>query len=125
MFMDWKSSQTKSNYEDSNSNRPRVVFAKFLSWKICQDVRGWFIDNNRKNAQDPTVPKVYVEQMQSKQLSMRTNNALKYRKQLKAENPNWQMFVSHPAKLNCKKPGEDKYQVIKEFWDIPQNYCWF
>lgn len=52
---------------------------------------------------------------QKYELSARTNEALKYRKDLKLENPDWLMFVSHPAQLLCKKPGETQYSIIKTF----------
>ena len=90
------------------------IIAKFTSWKNSETVKDLFIQHNKKNKNSDT-PKIYVEQLQSKLLAARSNEAKKFRKKLKEENPNWLLYVAHPAKLLCKKPGELKYIVLSEF----------
>ena len=86
------------------------IIAKFTSWKNSETVKDLFIQYNKTNKnQNSDTPKIYVEQLQSKLLAARSNEAKKVRKKLKEENPNWLLYVAHPAKLFCKKPGELKY----------------
>ena len=92
------------------------IIAKFTSWKNSETVKDLFIQYNKKTKnQNSGTPKIYVEQLQSKLLAARSNEAKKFRKKLKEENPDWLLYVAHPANLFCKKPGELKYIVLKEF----------
>ena len=97
----------------TTSNRPLAIIAKFCSWKQSEKIKSIIIDHNR-NERDQT-KHIYVEQMQSKELTARTNEAKRYRKELKPIHPKWKMFVSHPAKLMCKKPDKNKYELLMAF----------
>ena len=97
----------------TTDNRPLPIIAKFCSWKQSEMIKTIIIDHKR-NERDKT-KHIYVEQMQSKELTARTNEAKKYRKELKSIHPEWKMFVSHPAKLMYKKPDKNKYDLLKAF----------
>ena len=45
----------------------------------------------------------------------RLNEALVYRKDFKARNPNSKAFISYPAVVKVKQPGEEGYKVVHKF----------
>ena len=100
-------------YDDKRDHIPENIVAKFSSWKHSETVREIIIKKNQ--VADPSVPRIFVEQLQSKKLTARTNNAKKCRKDIKLEHPDWLMYVSHPAKLMLKKPGEKSYKLLEQF----------
>ena len=53
--------------------------------------------------------------MYSKSLTLRRNETLKHRYELKARDPSIQGYVRYPATLMIKRAGERKYRVEKEF----------
>ena len=53
--------------------------------------------------------------MQSKELTARTNEAKRYRKELKPIHPEWKMFISHPAKLKTRK--KTNYELLKRLFN--------
>ena len=53
--------------------------------------------------------------MYSKSLTERRNAALKYRADLKEQDPSIQGYVKFPAALIIKRTGERKYSLEKEF----------
>lgn len=112
-----KRNNTSNSNNDTNNNpnraRPINIVAKFTSWKHSEEVKRIIINYN-KNKNNDNQPRIYVEQLQSN-LASRTNEAKKYRKELRLQHPDWLMYVSHPARLFGKKPGEDKYAILKEF----------
>ena len=58
---------------------------------------------------------VFVSQMYSKSLTEKRNAALKYRGDLKEQDPSIQGYVKFPATLMIKHTGERKYSLEKEF----------
>ena len=58
---------------------------------------------------------VFVSQMYSKSLTERRKAALKYRADLKEQDPSVQGYVKFPAILMIKHTGERKYSLEKEF----------
>ena len=67
---------------------------------------------------------VFVSQMYSKSLTERRNAALKYRADLKEQDPSVQGHVKFPAILMIKHTGERKYSLEKEFWTIYSFEFW-
>ena len=61
-------------------------------------------------------PAVFVSQMYSKSLTERRNVALKYRADLKGQDPSVQGYVKFPAILMIKRTGERKFSLEKKFW---------
>ena len=53
--------------------------------------------------------------MYSKSLTLRRNQALKHRYELKEGDPSIQEYVRYPATLMIKRAGERKYRVEKEY----------
>ena len=53
--------------------------------------------------------------MYSKSLTERTNAALKYRADLKEQDPSIQGYVTFTAILMIKRTGDRKYSLEKEF----------
>ena len=58
---------------------------------------------------------LFVSQMYSKSLTERRNAALKYRADLKEQDPSIQSYVKFPTILMIKHTGERKYSLEKEF----------
>ena len=58
---------------------------------------------------------VFVSQMYSKSLTERRNATLKYRADLKEQDPSIQGYVKFPTILMIKHTGEGKYSLEKEF----------
>ena len=58
---------------------------------------------------------VFVSQMYLKSLTEIRNAALKYRADLKEQNPSFQGYVKFSAILMIKRTGERKYSLEKEF----------
>ena len=57
---------------------------------------------------------VFISQMYSKSLTERRNVALKYRTDLKQQDPSIKGYVKFPATLIIKRTGERKYSLEKE-----------
>ena len=57
----------------------------------------------------------FVSQTYSKSLTERRNATLKYRADLKEQDPSIQGYVKFPAILMIKHTGEGKYSLEKEF----------
>ena len=58
---------------------------------------------------------VFVSQIYSTSLTERRNVALKYRADLKEQDPPIQGYVKFPAILMIKRTGERKNSLVKEF----------
>lgn len=56
-----------------------------------------------------------MEQLKSKQLSDRTNDTKLFLKNIQKDNPIWEIFIAHPAKVMVKKPDSNRYEQIREF----------
>ena len=110
---DWVERAHRSKANESENKTKINIIAKFCSWRQSESIKKIVVDFNKN---EPDISKhIYVEQLQSKKLTERTNNAKKRRKDLKQEHPDWKMFITYPAKLMCKKPGDSKYRVLDEF----------
>ena len=68
----------QSGKSSSSKNGPRYIFVKFYSWKDDGMIRSGFADLNAKNRSMA----IRVNQMFSKRLTVRRNNAMLKRKQL-------------------------------------------
>ena len=56
-----------------------------------------------------------MSQMYSKSLTLRRNQALKHRYELKEGDPSIQRYVRYPATLMIKRAGERIYREEKEY----------
>lgn len=104
----------RSDPDRQIQNRSPNIIAKFCSWKLAERTKSIIINYNKNNTTN-TYKNVYVEQLQSKLLMGRNNDAKVFRKDIKQKNPEWKLYVEHPAKLMVKKPGDRVYSVLKEF----------
>lgn len=92
---------------------PDIIVAKFIDWKSSELIKDIFTKRNTKMGKRGI--NITAEPLQSKKLLARSNAAKKFWKEQKLLNPNWKMFVAHPAKLLLKRPGENSYKVFREF----------
>ena len=104
--------RTDTNKEVRHQSSP-VIIAKFCTWKQAESVKRIVINFNKTETNRDK--HVYVEQLLSPKLAEKSNLAKHHRKELKKIHPDWKIFISHPAKVMCKKPGENKYELLKEF----------
>ena len=65
---------------------------------------------------------VFVSQMYSESLTKRRNAALKYRADLKQQDPSIHGYVKFPVILIIKRTGERKYSLEKEFWTTALSF---
>ena len=93
----------------SNGSPPDLV-VKMVNWEFSEKVKSAFIQENQNGRSQ-----VFVSQMYSKSLTLRRNQALKHRHEMKEEDPSIQGCIRYPATLMIKRPGEKKYKVEKEF----------
>ena len=105
--------QPKNKQGDGKKNYPRNIVAKFCTWKDAEKVKSIVINHTKQVREVQN--RVYVEQLKSKKLTERANEAKLIRKELKQENPVWKLYVEYPAKLMVKKPGDKVYTVYQRF----------
>ena len=98
--------ETKSN---TTNKKPRFIFVKFHSWQKSElykrTIQTHSISNNNFT--------ISVDQMYSKEVFNRRNEALKVRRSRIEEGDTRKMYVKYPAKLMVKQ--NNKYIVLKEF----------
>ena len=93
-----------------SATAPSFVVAKITNWDMSEKIKSAIIKANQKGKSA-----VFVSQMYSKSLTERRNAALKYRADLKEQDPPIQGYVKFPATLMIKHTGERKYSLEKEF----------
>ena len=76
----------------------------------CRKIKSAIIKTNREGKSA-----VFVSQMYSKSVTERRNAALKYRADLKEQDPSIQGYVKFLATPMIKRTGERKYNLEKEF----------
>ena len=91
--------------KSSERNGPPYIFARFYSWKDSEQIQSGFAEANR------THPKmqIRVEQMHSKQVTARCNEAMLAHRQLLRDGQITNGYLSYPATLMVKKTKNDKY----------------
>ena len=104
-------SARKIDPRKSKSPRPRPVFAQFVSWQDASRVltmaakigkTPYELEGHEYN--------ISVEQMVSKCVIEKGKSALKVRKYLMNENPNWLVSLRFPAILMVKESKEKQYR---------------
>lgn len=104
--------QHQNDPNPTKRDGPLNIAVRFSLWKYSEKAKQILIKRNN----DPKFTNnIFVDQLQSKKLTTRTNKAKLHRKNLKTDHPDWKMFVAHPANLMCKKPGEERYKLLEEF----------
>ena len=101
---------TTANRKPSATSAPPFLVAKITNWNMSEKIKSAIIKAN----QDGKSP-VFVWQMYSKALRERINAALKYRADLKEQDPSIQGYVKFPATIMIKHTGERKHSLEKEF----------
>ena len=100
-------SSSEANF---NRDSPSPIIAKFNDWNVSENIKAAFIKANQTKQSS-----IFVDQMYSKALTARRNEALKLRAKIKSEYPDIQGYVKYPAILMIKRRGERKYSTEKEF----------
>ena len=94
----------------SKSPRPRPVFAEFVSWQDASRVLMMAAKIGKTPYQfEGHQYNISVEQMVSKSGMGKRKTALKVRKYLMNENPNWLVSLRFPAILMVKESKEKQY----------------
>ena len=78
----------------NNKSEPRPIIAQFVNWRVAEEVRQKIIHLHSRNHL-----KVIVNQMFSKELTKRRNNALIKRKHYLRLHPGIQVKLDYPATL--------------------------
>ena len=102
--------QNNSETRNRSNNTPPYLVAKIANWEFSERIKSAFIVENQNGNS-----RVFVSQMYSKSLTLRRNQALKHRYELKEGDPSIQGYVRYPATLMIKRAGERKYRVEKEY----------
>ena len=104
--------KSRNVVEDSNPRQgPKPVFAQFVNWRFAEEVKAGII---KLNAQKRT--NVTVNNMYSKELTARKNEALKRRREMIKNNKNIHVRLDYPAMLKSKKKG------TRENWVTVENF---
>ena len=102
--------QNNSETRNRSNNTPPYLVAKVANWEFSERIKAAFMVKNQNGNS-----RVFVSQMYSKSLTLRRNQALKHRYELKEGDPSIQGYVRYPATLMIKRAGERKYRVEKEY----------
>lgn len=99
-----------TNYQ---GHGPRPIFCALFSWKESEYVKQQF----RKNNLDNPNSKVYCEQKYGPRTTVRRNQAMMLRKQLKMNNQITSGYVAFPARLMVKYTGnrDERYICKRDF----------
>ena len=104
-------SARKIDPRKSKSPRPRPVFAEFVSWQDASRVLTMAAKIGKTPYEfEGHEYKISVEQMVSKSVMEKRQTALKVRKYLMNENPNWLASLRFPAILMVKESKETQYR---------------
>lgn len=95
-----------------NQSKIRPIYVKFCFWKDAQWVLRSLVENNIRNKS-----KIKVDQMYSKSLSKRRNEALILRKDLLKDKSNSiiKAYLAYPARLMVKEEHATKFSCFKSF----------
>ena len=99
-----------ANRNPSAISAPPFLVAKITYWDMSEKIKSAIIKANEEGKSA-----IFVSQMYSKSLTERRNVGLKYRADLKEQDPSIQGYVKFPAILMIKHTGERKYSLEKEF----------
>ena len=100
---------TSANRNLSATSAPPFLVAKITNWHMLGRIKSGITKANQEGKSA-----VFVSRMYSKSLTERRNAALKYRTNLKEQDPTIQGYVKFPAPLMVKRTGETKYSLEKE-----------
>ena len=89
----------------------KPIFVKFVNWRVAEEIKSRVI---QLNAQKRT--KVVVNQMYSKEITTRRNNALRRRREILEEDGSIQIKLDYPAVLKFKKKG------TRNGWDTLETF---
>ena len=93
------------NYKGKSKVRP--IYAAMLRWETCEKL----VEAARSSGD------VYIDYKFGPLTTLRRNEALKVRKELKRSGVIEKGFIKFPAILMGKKPGAVKYEEIRNFSD--------
>ena len=95
--------------QQQQGNKP--IFVQFVNWRVAEEIKSKVI---QLNAQKRT--KVVVNQMQSKELTIRRNNALKRQREILEEDGSIQIKLVYPAILKFKTKGsKNRWETLEVF----------
>ena len=94
-------------------DKPRPIFVKFSSWKKNSEYYKRITTNY--NVKNPQANIMFVEQLYTKELTDRRNQAKLERKHLRENGEHGKMFIKYPAKLMVKRNNSNKYELVQEF----------
>ena len=95
--------------QQQQGNKP--IFVQFVNWRVAEEIKSKVI---QLNAQKRT--KVVVNQMYSKELTIRRNNALKRRREVLEEDGSIQIKLVYPAILKFKNKGfKNRWETLEVF----------
>ena len=106
----------RGSSEDSNDNQTnrqghRAIYAQFVNWRTAEEIQNRVIELNSKK-QTPVI----VNQMFSKELTKRRNQALKKRKEILQNDNELQIKLEFPAKLMSRnKHTKGKWEILQTF----------
>ena len=95
----------------SATSAPPILVAKITNRDMSEKIKSAIIKANQEGKSA-----VFVWQIYSTSLTERRNVALKYRADLKEQDPPIQGYVKFPAIIMIKRTGERKNSLVKEFW---------
>ena len=101
-----------SRHQSYKLNRPRPIYAAFLSWKSAADVLGQI-----KKTKDLSFTfqgkehLIFVEQFYSPNVAAKRKRALKKRWQLKQDHPDWKIWMKYPDRLFYREGDKDPIEI--------------
>ena len=106
--------QDDQDHQDHLPAKSKPIFVQFNSWKAAQYYLKSVINYNR-NLRNPDEPKVYVDQMYSKEVTTRRKMAIERRKELRSNGVREKMFIKYPATLMQFNNEAKKYIELEKF----------
>ena len=107
---DVENQEDLEEHQRKNLKGSRPIFAQFANWRVAEEIRNKIVMLNVKKQ-----TKVVVNQMYTKDLTIRKNNVLKRRRQL-LNNPdnNLQIKLIYPATLTSRRKGSrDRWETLE------------
>ena len=107
---------------DSSRSSPRPIMVAFLRWEQANKVlqtAGRVLKNKPYKDLNGNEINIYVEQFYSPKFTELRSKALKIRRQVKDEHPDWIVLMRYPAKLFIKKAPDDLPTEYKRAKDYP------
>ena len=87
---------------------PRPIYAAVTDWRLSEKIKEYFLSRSNSSG-------VYVDQMYGPRTTMRRQQALKLRKELKSSGRIVKGYVAFPARLMVLKPGQKEYELFEDF----------